>query len=186
MSSTIKLSFEEFLQLPQEPGKRFEFDRGKLIVEPSPTFRHNVIRNRIARHLEDFVRNHSLGYVSIENDFRLSRDVVRNPDVAFIANAPFRLMDVDISPLEGVPNLAIEVISPSNSAQDMLTRVHQYLGAGCQAVWVFYPALKLVEIYEEGGIREIVALSNIEEEKLFAPHKYTLNLVEVFTDDLTK
>ena len=49
MGSTTKLSFEEFLHLPEETGKRFELDEGELIVEASPTFRHNVIRDRIAR-----------------------------------------------------------------------------------------------------------------------------------------
>jgi hypothetical protein len=36
MSATTRLSFEEFLQLPEETGKRYELDRGELIVEPSP------------------------------------------------------------------------------------------------------------------------------------------------------
>jgi Putative restriction endonuclease len=99
MGATTKLTFEEFLQLPEEPGKRFELDRGELIVEPSPTFRHNVIRERIARHLKDFVAANRLGAVTVENDFRLAPDVVRNPDVAFIASEPLRRVDVDISPI---------------------------------------------------------------------------------------
>ena len=161
-----------------------ELDRGELIVEPSPTFRHNAIRNRIARHLEDFVRAHRLGQVTVENDFRLAPDVVRNPDVAFIANERFSRMDVDVSPIDGVPNLVVEVISPGNSAQDMLTKIHQYLDAGCQAVWVFYPKLKVVEIHDANGIREVGAPSSLEEERLFGGHKYSLSLTSVF-DDLT-
>ena len=185
MSITTKLTFEEFLRLPEEPGKRFELDRGELIVEPSPTFRHNAIRSRIARHLEDFVRAHRLGHVTVENDFRLAPEVVRNPDVAFIANEPFSRMDVDTSPIEGVPNLAVEVISPGNSAQDMLTKVHQYLDAGCQAVWVFYPKLKLVEIHDANGTREVATPASLDEEGLFGGYKYSLPLTLVF-DDLTK
>ncbi len=182
MSVTTKLTFEEFLRLPVEPGKRFELDHGELIVEPSPTFRHNAIRNRIARHLEDFVRAHELGRVTVENDFRLAPETVRNPDIAFIANEPFSRMDVDVSPIEGVPNLAVEVVSPGNSAQDMLTKVHQYLDAGCQAVWVFYPKLKIVEIYEPNVIRELAAPASLDEEKLFGRHKYSLPLAAVFAD----
>ena len=49
MGTTTKLTFEEFVQLPEEPGKRFELDEGDLIVEVSPTLRHNAIRDRIAR-----------------------------------------------------------------------------------------------------------------------------------------
>lgn len=186
MSTTTRLRFEEFLQLPEEPGKRYELDQGELIVEPSPTFRHNRIRNRIARHLEDFVRAHHLGQVTIENDFRLSSDIVRNPDVAFIANEAFSKMDIDSSPIEGVPDLAIEVISPRNSAQDMLKKIHQYLDAGCQSVWVFYPNLKLVEIHETSATREVAAPAVLHEEKLFAGKPYSLPLGVIFDEDITK
>src|SRR5437879_12106143 len=130
MGATTKLTLEEFLQLPEEPGKRFELDRGELIVEPSPTFRHNAIRFRIARHLQDFVRAHQLGHVTVENDFRLGRDIVRNPDGAFVATEPLTPMNVDRSPIEGVPDLAIEVVSERDLAADMLPTVQQYPTAG--------------------------------------------------------
>jgi Uma2 family endonuclease len=186
MGATTKLTFEEFLRLPEEPGKRFELNRGELIVEPSPSLRHNAIRMRIAAHLLAFVRANQLGHVTVENDFRLAPDIVRNPDVAFVAQEPLRRMDVDRSPIEGVPNLAIEVVSPSNSAQDLLTKVHQYLEAGCQAVWLFYPALKLVEIHDAQGTREIAAPASLQEEKLFGERPYSLPLAAIFEDDITK
>ncbi len=186
MGATTKLTYEEFLTLPEEPGKRFELDRGELIVEPSPTFRHNRIRDRIARHLGDFVLAHRLGAVTIENDFRLAPDVVRNPDIAFVATDPLSRMDIDTSPIEGVPNLAIEVISPGNSAQEMLTKIHQYLAAGCQAVWVFYPKLKAVEIHDARGTREVGAPSLLDEKTLFAGHSYALPLSAIFEEDITK
>ena len=185
MGSTTKLSFEEFLHLPEEPGKRFELDEGELIVEASPTFRHNVIRDRIARILRDFVVAHRLGAVAVENDFRLAPNVIRNPDVGFIKMELLCSIDFDRSPIEGVPNLAVEVVSPSNSAEDMAKKVHQYLDAGCQAVWVFYPNLKLVEIHDETGIREVSAPALLVEEKLFG-QQFSLPLAAVFDEDLTK
>jgi Uma2 family endonuclease len=186
MGTTTKLTVEEFLQLPEEPGKRFEFDEGDLIVEASPTFRHNVIRDRIARYLKDFVVAHRLGNVTVETDFRLSPNVIRNPDVAFIAMEILSRMDVDRSPMEGVPNLAVEVISPSNSAQDMMKTVHQYLDTGCQAVWIFYPNLKLVEIHDANGIREVAAPASLQEDKLFRGHLFSLPLASIFDEDITK
>jgi len=186
MGTTTKLTYEEFLQLPEEPGKHFELDGGELIVEPSPTFRHNKIRDRISRHLGDFVSAHRLGAVTIENDFRLAPDVVRNPDVAFVAIEPLSRMDIDRSPIEGAPTLAIEVVSPGNSAQDMLTKIHQYLDAGCQAVWVFYPNLKLVEIHDVQGTQEVAVPASLQENRLFAGHSYSLPLSAVFEEDITK
>ena len=186
MGATTKLTLEEFLQLPEEPGKRFELDRGELIVEPSPTFRHNAIRFRIARHLQDFVREHQLGHVTVENDFRLGPDIVRNPDVAFVATEALRRMNVDRSPIEGVPDLAIEVVSESNLAQDMLTKVHQYLDSGAKAVWVFYPNLKVVQIHDRQGTREIAAPASLEDKTVFRGQSYTLPLTPIFDEDITK
>lgn len=186
MGATTKLTFEEFLQVPEEPGKHFELDRGELIVEPSPTFRHNAVRMRIARHLQDFVRDHRLGHVTVENDFRLAPDVVRNPDVAFVGNELLRKIDVDRSPIEAAPDLAIEVVSPTNSAQDMLTKVHQYLEAGSKAVWMFYPKLRVVEVHDSQGIREVAAPACLEDDKVFAGLSYSLPLSPIFDEDITK
>ena len=186
MATSTKLTFEEFLQLPEEPGKRFELNRGELIVEPSPTYRHNRIRYRIARHLDDFVQQHQLGSVTVENDFLLAPDIVRNPDVAFVGAETLGRIDVDRSPVEGAPTLAIEVISPTNSAQDTLTKVHQYLGAGCRAVWVFYPNLKVVQVHDSLGTREIAAPASLHEEQLFGDKPYSLPLAPIFDEDITK
>jgi Uma2 family endonuclease len=186
MGATTKLTFKEFRELPGEPGKSFELDRGELIVEPSPTYRHNRIRYRIARHLDDFVQQHQLGGVTVENDFRLAPDIVRNPDVAFVRAERLSEMDVDRSPIESVPNLAIEVISPTNSAEDMLTKVHQYLDAGCQAVWVFYPSLRVVEVHDSHGTREVAMPASLREEKLFGDASYSLPLSLIFDEDIRK
>ena len=155
-------------------------------MESSPTFRHNAIRFRIARHLQDFVRVQQLGHVTVENDFRLGPDIVRNPDAAFVATEPLRLMNVDRSPIEGVPDLAVEVVSESNLAQDMLTKVHQYVDAGAKAVWVFYPNLKVVQIHDRQGTREIAAPASLQDKTVFSGQSYTLPLTPIFDEDITK
>jgi Uma2 family endonuclease len=155
-------------------------------VEPSPTLRHSAIRFRIARHFQDFVRAHQLGHLTVENDFRLGPDIVRNPDVALVATEPLRRMNVDRSPIEGVPDLAIEVVSESNLAEDMLTKVHQYVDAGAKAVWVFYPSLKVVQILDRQGTREIAAPASLQEKTVFGGQLYALPLTPIFDEDITK
>ncbi|MBZ5525668.1 MAG: Uma2 family endonuclease [Acidobacteriia bacterium] len=81
MNPTIRVSFEEFLRLQEEPGKRFELDEGRLVMEPSPTFRHNRIRHKIADQLRKFVNAHRLGEITEETDFQLGPETVRNPDL---------------------------------------------------------------------------------------------------------
>ena len=151
MGTTTRMTFAEYERLPEKEGVRYELDEGTLLMEPSPALNHNLIRQRIASHLTQFVRSHGLGIVVEEMDFRLETDTVRNPDVAFITSDHLRNIDPYASPVAGAPALAIEVISPSNLAQDTAKKVRQYLAAGCQAVWLVYPALRLVEMHDATG-----------------------------------
>jgi Uma2 family endonuclease len=155
MSTTTRLSFAEFMALPESEGVVYELDEGELRIEASPTLRHNLIRYRIARLLSDFVEGRELGLVVEEMDFRLSEDTVRNPDVAFIEAAHANALDQDRSPIEGVPTLAVEVISPSNRAEDMARKTYQYLQAGCRTVWVVYPSLRLIEVRSKSDVRQV-------------------------------
>jgi Uma2 family endonuclease len=115
-------------------------------------------------------------------DFRLETDTVRNPDVAFITSDHLRNIDPYASPVEGAPALAIEVISPSNLAQDTAKKVRQYLAARCQAVWLIYPALRLVEVHDRDGARRIAEPESLQESKLFSGHNFSLSLAALFDD----
>jgi Uma2 family endonuclease len=174
------LTFTQWLQLPEKEGTIYELDEGELLMEPSPTLAHNRIRDRIARHLADFVQTHQLGEVTVETDFRLGQDTVRNPDVAFITADHQQRLDPERSPLEGGPALAIEVVSPGNSDQDMRKKVSQYLAAGCMAVWVVYPAMRSVEIHRTNQIQKITTPETLTETTVFAGLRFSMSLSAIF------
>lgn len=155
MGATTKLNFEDFQRLPEREGTIYELDEGELLMEPSPAARHNLIRQRIAMKLMQFVDSHRLGMVLEEMDFRLTSDTVRNPDVAFVTAEHSRLIDLDVSPIEGAPALAAEVISPGNSAEDIAKKTQQYLRSGSQTVWIVYPKLRLVEVHSSVGVQQV-------------------------------
>jgi len=182
MSTTTRITFEEFQNLPDQEGRRYELDEGELLMEPSPTFLHNRIQYRIAQRLSEFVDAHGLGEIIIEMDFRLGPDTVRNPDIAFVTTEHLRTIDINTSPANGAPALAVEVMSPSNLAQDTLKKVEQYLAAGSNAVWLVYPALRVVEIHGAAGVRKIKAPDPLVEDQLFLGHKFTLSLAALFPD----
>jgi Uma2 family endonuclease len=186
MGATTRITFEDYLNLPAREGAIYELDEGELLMEPSPALRHNMIRQRIAAKLTEFIRSNHLGIVVEEMDFRLGPDTVRNPDVAFITLAHLKTIDPDRSPVDGAPALAIEVISQNNLAQDTLKKTHQYLSAGSQAVWLVYPKLRMVQIHDSAGIRDISEPNSIEEEKLFPGLKFSLSLTAIFDEDLQK
>jgi Uma2 family endonuclease len=155
MATATHLTFEEFQNLPEEEGKRYELDEGELLMEPSPVLLHNRIRDRIARRLTEFVERHQLGEITIESDFRLGPDTVLNPDVGFLTREHLERIDASRWPIDGAPLLAVEVISPSNSAERMAKKIRQYLRSGCRSVWVVYPSLHLVEVHSSPGVRQI-------------------------------
>jgi len=177
MGTTTKLTFEEFQNLPEREGTHYELDEGELLMEASPAARHNLVRQRIAMSLTQFVEPTRLGIVLEEMDFRLGPDTVRNPDVAFVTAEHVKKIDIDVSPIEGPPALAVEVISPSNTAQDMAKKTHQYLEAGCHSVWLVYPALRLVEIHTPAGVRLIREPASLLDESLLPGFSLTLQYV---------
>jgi Uma2 family endonuclease len=183
MSSTTKLTFADFLQLPADEN-RYELNEGELFATPAPTPYHNIVRYRIRSRLTSFVEAHHLGMILDESDFRLSANTVRGPDVAFLATQQLAGLDMQRSPVEVAPTLAVEIISPGNSASDMLEKVHQYLAGGSHAVWVFYPTLKLVAVHDAHGIREVSG--TLEETNPFSGFTFTASLPEMFNEDGTK
>jgi len=183
MSTTTRLTFDEFLKLPEQEGTHYELDEGELVMEPSPTFLHNRIRDRIARRLFEFVEAQRLGEVIVEMDFRLAPDTVRNPDVAFVTTDHLRTIDINRSPVVGAPALAVEVVSPSNLAQDMAKKVSQYLAAGTKVVWVVQPILRRVEIHTANGVRHVQEPESLTSGDLFGRHKFSLPLTSLFSND---
>ena len=153
MKTTPRMTFEEFQQLPENEVTSYELDEGTLLIKPSPTLCHNLIRQRIAMELGEFARSRHLG-ITLENmDFRLGPDTVRNPDIAFVTSEHLKKIDMDRSPADGAPALVIEVISPADLEEDLVKRTHQYLNAGCKAVWIIYPSLRLAKVYDSTSIR---------------------------------
>jgi Uma2 family endonuclease len=184
MGATTKLSFEDFQRLQlQTDTVRYELDEGELILTPSPTPRHNLVSFKLRRALSSFVHQHSLGTVTSEVDFRLAPNVVRKPDVAFIATPQMTHFDLDQSPIEAPPSLAIEIISASNLAQDTAKKVRQYLDAGSQAVWLVYPALRLIEIHSRAGKQDVTEPSLLVEQQMFAGQKFSLSLTALFDEN---
>lgn len=177
MGTTTKLTFEEYEQIREHEDGRYELDEGTLVMEPSPTWRHNSIRDRLATALREFVASHKLGEGTVETEFRLARNTARTPDIAFVTSERFKTIDIDRSPVEGAPDLAVEVISPANRAEEMMRKVHQYLDSGCRSVWVIYPGVQRAEIHSKAGVQRLRESDSLKEEKLLPGFELPLSKV---------
>jgi Uma2 family endonuclease len=156
MATQVAFTVEQLARMP-ENGVRHEIDRGELIEMTLPNRRHGRLQVRLAYLLAKFLNGLKLGELISESGFVLGQDpdVLRGPDLAFVRAE--RLAGVpDTGWIPFAPDLAIEIISPSESARDIDRKVHQYLGAGTQAVWVVYPDTQSIHVFEPGGVARIV------------------------------
>ena len=143
------LSIAEFERLPED-GWRTELVRGRLVREPPAGMDHGRVASRIHRRISEFVENNGLGEVFIaETGFVLFEDppTVRVPDVAFVSVAHLPAPEDSIHFGRMAPDLAIEVVSTSNTVAEILKKTADYLDAGTRLVWVVEPRRRCVTVY---------------------------------------
>jgi Uma2 family endonuclease len=142
----------------------YEVVDGK-IVEKDVGVQQAEIASLLIGYLTPFARTHRLGKTLGETVFRIdqTKDLQRRPDVAFISHArwPFHRRAPAVSVWDMVPDLAIEVVSPSNSADALQQKTHDYFAAGVRQVWVVYPKQK--EVYVYTSLKQIQVLQVGEE-----------------------
>lgn len=155
MTIRTLMTIEQYDALPEMEGVKYELNEGELLtVSPSPRLVHNRVRDEIGFRLREFLRSRQLGEATMETDFKLTEGTIRIPDVAFVRAD--RLAGIDPRQrLEGAPDLAVEVASPRDNADDLVLKAQQYLAAGARAVWIIYPEARLVYIYKPGQRPEV-------------------------------
>lgn len=133
---------------------RYEVVRGRVLeVTPMSAFSGEVA-NRLRDALTIYAHASQRGRARNDMMFRmpLPEDGTRNraPDVAFISydrwpadrHLPYRENPVDV-----VPNLVVEVASPTDDAEDLLSKAHEYMRAGVELVWVIFPRVRQLYAY---------------------------------------
>lgn len=143
------MTVEEFMLRPEPAnGALEELVDGKVITMPPPGAEHGILAVNIASELRTFVRPRKLGWVASNDSGTILKhnpDSVRGPDVAYYSIE--RVPAVPQGYFEVAPDLAVEVISPSDSASYVQKKVVQYLEAGVRMIWVVYPASRDVVVY---------------------------------------
>jgi Uma2 family endonuclease len=150
------MTLEDFERLPDDPtGARTDLVRGRVVREPPAGFEHGYIGSAILALMHRFVSEHQLGVVvTAETGFVLEeeRPTVRGPDAAFVAA---HRLPVETTRIKGfarlAPDLAVEVISPSNTRAEIAAKVRDYLAAGTRLVWVLDPDAVSVRVHRADG-----------------------------------
>jgi len=146
------LTAHEYWLLP-ETGMQRTLVRGEVHETMPPGGRHGLIAAILSMLLRLWAKNGPQGCVGVESGFLLSRDpdTVRGPDVFYIR--------ADRIPESGIPegfwtiapDVAVEVVSPNETAEDVREKVRDYLAAGTSLVWVVYPRTQEVVAHTPDG-----------------------------------
>ncbi len=147
MPTSPLISAEEFDRLSQESEVRLEYLDGEVIELSTPRPIHNQIAMQIVTLLKRYVVGNSSGLLFWTDEFRLSERRRVIPDVAFMMAPKHQLVDLNRTPIDLIPDLTIEVISPSETALDVERKITAYLEAGVSEVWTVYPEAQHVYIH---------------------------------------
>ena len=147
MERTYTLS--EYEQLPEEDGYWIELVEGRLVREPRPNAEHSWLTMKLSALILAHAEEHRLGLTVVEPGFVLADDppTVRGPDIAFIARKNLPSGGFPRVFWTGPPDLAVEVVSPSNTRAEIREKVLEYLAACTRLVWVVEPRTRTVTAY---------------------------------------
>jgi Uma2 family endonuclease len=131
---------------------RCELIYGELVMMRPAGFAHGEIALRIARFIADFVEQHDLGVaVAAETGYLIEKnpDLVRAPDVSFVRKdrLPSRRR---MQFFAGVPDLAVEVVSPGDTKREVSEKVNMWLAHGTQSCWVADPDAMTITVHQTG------------------------------------
>ena len=153
--STPPITLEEFSQLPDD-GQIYEIAAGELITMPHPKSLHTLVAHKVYEALQSFLKQYGQSQALLEAGYILSLTplTVRQPDVYVLTKERIRSTAPD-GYFEGAPEIAIEIVSPSDSAEYLERKVRDYLELGSTEVWVLYPTTKHIHVFSRTGLLKL-------------------------------
>jgi Uma2 family endonuclease len=136
----------------------FEVVKGEIVELPDMSFYAGLVANRLNCEMAFYLKTNDIGRSGVELLYRfpLPEDETRSrrPDVSYVSYERWprtRPIPATGNALEVVPDLVVEVVSPTDSAEELNSKVLEYLNAGVRLVWVVYPLSREVHSFRPGA-----------------------------------
>jgi Uma2 family endonuclease len=150
--ATQALTIRDLAEMPD--GERFELAGGELVertLNPESTF----VAGKIYRHLDQYTDTHP-DWIALTDGagFRLGDDeepTLRKPDAALVRRSRLAGGRFPVPCFEGAPELAVEVVSPSDVIVDLESKIAEYFAAGAALVWVAKPFSRRIVVHRPDG-----------------------------------
>jgi len=150
--SRVKLTYDDFLLFPDD-GQRHELIDGEHHVTPSPNIRHQLILGNLHFLIRGWLEHSKAGVVFMAPlDVVFTRFDVVEPDVLYLSNARAKAV-LTAANVQGVPELVIEIGSPSTRRRDETIKKQLYEREGVSEYWVVDPDLDAIRVYAREGER---------------------------------
>jgi Uma2 family endonuclease len=173
---------EEFMALPED-GHRYELVNGALVDMGNSGMEHGEIGSFLGGNLAIYARSNKLGRVCDSSTaFAMKTGNKRSPDVSFVAKE--RLQGVRRLPkgfFQGAPDLAVEVLSPNNTVEEIHDKIVEYFENGTRLVWVIHPDEQYVLVYHSPSPDRLLRLEDSLDGGDVVPG-FTLPVAELFAD----
>jgi Uma2 family endonuclease len=143
------MTAEELSQTPRDEQKR-ELVKGELRLMPPTRFEHGEITGNLTGPLQVHVKTDKLGIVAAaETGYFIAHDpdTVRAPDVSFVSRERIEQIGKTKKFFPEAPDLAVEVLSPSDTVYEVEEKIEDWLQAGVKLVWIVNPKQRTVKVY---------------------------------------
>jgi Uma2 family endonuclease len=152
MATRQLMRAEQLADMPED-GFRYELIEGELAQMAPAGFRHSRVAGRFAAYIGQHALAHKLGEVlTAEPGFFLEHepDTVLAPDVAFVRRDRLPRAGEDEGFADLIPDLVVEVVSPSDRPADVARKIERYLRPGVPVVWLADPRRERVQVHRSG------------------------------------
>ncbi|MBD2079862.1 Uma2 family endonuclease [Leptolyngbya sp. FACHB-17] len=173
---------EEFMALPDN-GDRYEIVDGELKIVGNSGMLHGHIASVLIVFLGGLVRSQKLGVICDSSTaFKMKSGNKRSPDISFVAKDRLKgLKKLPRGFFEGAPDLAVEVISPSNTFEEIHQKIVEYFESGSRLVWVINPDEESVIVYRSATPDRLLKKADfLDGEEVV--DGFRLAIAELFTD----
>jgi Uma2 family endonuclease len=168
MTNAVTTTEEPGSPTLESSGFRFyEVVGGQMVEKPAMGAFESLLASLLSRLMANHVHDNQLGRVVCETLFLLDRGLglKRRPDLAFVSTQrwPLRRRVPRTEAWEVVPDLAVEVVSLSNSAEQVAGKIEEYFRATVRQVWVIYPGTSKIYLYDTPTSVKILQVGDVLE-----------------------
>src|SRR5258708_26478711 len=153
---TVEAFWQKYAHRP------FELIEGEVVrVAPTGNL-HGLVGSRFIAQLRYHVDAHDLGEVySSETGFYLSPTTVRAADAAFVRKSKLSLITEAEKYIPFAPDLAVEIVSPRDTAKAIQKKINLYFAAGTLLIWISFPKPRQVAVHHPHGTSEIFSADHM-------------------------